>query len=198
MHLWFLRAVWSVNLAAYISHWNGFSPCAVGALMHFEVVRIGKSTLTHLTLEGPFSCVGALMPFEVGRPGESSITHLTLKWFFSCVDALMSCEVVWPGKSTLTHVTVKWLFSHVGALMACEGGTFGESSLDTRTGKCFLTLPTLGFWYFLFPFSLTLLQTVGMAHNFVQWSLPCMRPQTSGVSGGWRTLMVNKKCMPTM
>ncbi len=88
------------------------------------------------------------------------------------------------GKCSLAHLTLKRFFSCVGALMTCEGGTFGESSLDTRTGKCILTLPALGFWYFLFPFLFTLLQTVGMVHNYVQWSLPCMRPQTSGVSGG--------------
>ncbi len=29
--------------------------------------------------------------------------------------------------------------------MACEGGTFGESSLDTQTGECVLTLHALGF-----------------------------------------------------
>ncbi len=145
---------------------------------------MGECSLAHVTSKRLFSCVGALMPCEGDTMCECSLAHPTLKWLFSCVDVLMSCEVGRPGKSTLTHVTLKWLFSCVGALMACDSGTFGESSLDTRTGECVLTLPALGFWYFLFPFSLTLLQTVGMVNNFVQCSLPCMRPQTSGVSGG--------------
>ncbi len=53
-------------------------PCAVGALMHFEVVRTGKSTLTRHIGRAFLQCVGALMPFDVGRLGESSITHLVL------------------------------------------------------------------------------------------------------------------------